>query len=293
MALEKAWGAVPATLFTADGTDAGIVTIADTAGFKVKGYAQITGNSPLGPIQVQIQRVISPTQLIVGPVGSFISPSKFTDISAYTVLLGSNISFPEQPKNKIKPDDIEQAVYESDPTVANRSVLVDQYGDFYSLNNPVPIIFDGTVEIGEVEVRGTNGNFLEPNTDGSINVVIENAPTSNSQVVSTYNEIVSVASGMTTTIVTYTVPVGKEAVLQRCPVSGDNIARYDLLINNVVQDTVRTMFGADLTQLFDFTSGNDSGLVLNAGDVVKIQVLHNRPSLGMFESRIQVLEITL
>ena len=134
---------------------------------------------------------------------------------------------------------------------------------------------------------------VKVNPDGSINVIVESIPSPNSNVVSNYSEVVNVPSGSTTVLITYTVPVGKSAILQKCPVSGDNIGRYDLLINSVVQDTVRTNFGGDLTEMFDFTSGNDSGLTLNAGDTVSIQELHNRPYTGNFNARIQVLEILL
>ena len=131
------------------------------------------------------------------------------------------------------------------------------------------------------------------NADGSINVVIENTPSSTSTVVSTYNEVLLIASGATVPIVTYTVPPATQAVLQKCPFSGENVARYDLLINGVKQDTARTMFGGDFTGEFNFTTGNDSGLILNAGDVVVVQVFNNRPLVASFEARIQVLQIPI
>jgi hypothetical protein len=152
MAVEKKWLSVTTTPFTSNGTQFGVVTVADTAGFKVKGLCFLAGNSPLTVLQLQVQRVLSPTQLIVGPPGSTPDPSNFTDISAYTVSQGAVIGFPEQSKNKIKPDDIEQATYEADPTVAWRVTLVDQYGRFYSVTNPIPIIFDGTVSIGDIAI---------------------------------------------------------------------------------------------------------------------------------------------
>jgi hypothetical protein len=82
-----------------------------------------------------------------------------------------------------------------------------------------------------------------------------------------------------------------QAVLQKAPFSGENVARYDLLINGTKQETARTMFGGDFTGEFNFTTGNTSGYLLNAGDVVSIQVFNNRPSTASFEARIQVLQI--
>ena len=50
---------------------------------------------------------------------------------------------------------------------------VDPHGNFYNDNNPLPVAFDGTVTIGDVTVVGTAPNHypLEPNADGSLNVI--------------------------------------------------------------------------------------------------------------------------
>jgi hypothetical protein len=138
MAVEKKWLAVTATPLTANGTSLGIVTIADTAGFKVKGTAFLAANT-LPVIQVQVQRVISPTQMIVGPIGSTPAPNNFTDVSAYTVALNATIGFPEQDKNNIPDKDHYIAVYEGDPTVADRVIPVDQYGQKYTRANTFPV----------------------------------------------------------------------------------------------------------------------------------------------------------
>jgi len=138
MAVEKKWLAVTATPLTADGTSLGIVTVANTEGFKVKGTAFLAANT-LPVIQVQIQRVISPTQMIVGPIGSTPSPSNFINVSAYTVALNATIGFPEQDKNNIPDKDHYIAVYEGDPTVADRVIPVDQYGQKYTKANTFPV----------------------------------------------------------------------------------------------------------------------------------------------------------
>jgi hypothetical protein len=291
MAVEKKWLAVPATPFTADGTQFGVVTIADTNGFKVKGDAYIAA-SGLPLLQVQIQRVISSTTLIVGHPGTTPQPNHFINISAYTVVSGAVIGFPEQDKNKIKADDIDQAVYEADPTVAIRVIPVDPYGALVGPDNPLPVAFDGTITVGEVEIKGSpSGDLLNVNADGSINVNIVESPVTGQTVRSFYNQVVNIVEGVETTLVSYTVPPGYTAVLERASVSGENIARYDVLYNSALFDTRRTMFGGDLTSDFDYTTGTSNGLVLNAGDNIIIQVLHNRPYVGTFNARLQVLEI--
>ncbi len=329
MAIEKSWAAVPPQLFTANGTTAGVVTIANTAGFKVKQVVTIANGVPsTQEIQVQVRRVLSPGQLIVGPIPQSLQPpykqegasllSRRVDISAYTVAAGAYIYAGELPKVILPIPDIAQAVYEQEPTCAIRTTGVDQYGNFYTDTNPFPVAFDGTISIGDVsiveggntmtvnndgsinvdatienpiEIKGTTGNILTVNADGSINVNVVETPVSGQTVKSIYNQVVNIASGVETTLVTYTVPVGYTAVLERASVSGENIARYDILYNSALFDTRRTMFGGDLTSDFDYTTGTSNGFVLQAGDTLIVQVLHNRPYVGTFNARLQVLEI--
>jgi hypothetical protein len=312
MALERKWSAVAPQAFTADGTTFGLITVASTIGFKVKASAYLLTTSGT-KLAVQIKRVNSCTQLIVGTINNAqLGQWPPLDISAFTVASGASIGQEEQDKNNIPPDDHYKAIYEADPIVADRVILVDECGDFYDSNNPIPIIFDGDVNVGNVRITacdndplpgdkhssiriaGTNcDNELVVNADGSINVNLTDTPSPGSSVVSKYNEIIALASNATATIVSYTVPPFKQSVLQRVHFSGENIGRYDLKVNGVTQDTAHTMFGADLTGEFEFSTGNDSGLLLNAGDVVLIQVNNPRPYIANYEARIQVLEITL
>lgn len=145
MAFEKSWNTVPPTPLTADGTSLGVITISDTNGFKVKGLAQLSNTAGL-KLVVQINQVLSPTVMIVGKPGS--SPSAtagglasgaVVDVSAFTVASGATIGFGMQPKNKIKPDDIEQATYECDPTVGVRVIPVDPYGSLIGPTNPLSV----------------------------------------------------------------------------------------------------------------------------------------------------------
>lgn len=292
--IELKWSPVSPQALTADGSAQGLVQLADTAGFYTKQIACLKGTALPDKI-VQVKRVLSPTLLIVGTNDGRIASWLPLDITGYTLASGATIQAGLQDRTALPPEkEHYSAIYESDPVVADRIVQVDKHGNFYDKNNPMPIIFDGTVSIGDVAiVDPDNGNHIKVNSDGSINVIVEDRPSPNIVVVSTYNEIVAVPAGATSTIVTYTVPVGKQAILQRCPVSGDNVARYDLQINGASEDTLRTMFGGDLTGQFDFTSGNESGLVLNPGDIITVSVIHQRPFPGTFEARIQVVEFLM
>jgi hypothetical protein len=145
---------------------------------------------------------------------------------------------------------------------------------------------------------GGPGPYLKVNSDGSINVNANGSlnvatsavPVSNATVKSIYNEVLAVASGLTTQVVSYTVPVGKTSVLQLGAASGENIAKFILQINGVTQDIARTMFAGPFNIQFQFETGNTSGFLLNTGDVATIQVLHNRSYTGDFNGRLQVLE---
>jgi hypothetical protein len=291
MAFERQWPSVAPQLLTADGGTLGQVQIADTRGFKVGMKAVIAAvGSP--NLTVQIKRVLSETLILVGPVGSPYSRAEWTNISAYTIAASAYIFAESQEKTKVPANDREEATYDQEPTVAWRSVLVDQLGRYYESANPMPVVFEGSISIGAVEVKGTNGNFLEPNNDGSLNVNVVTTPASNIATKSVFNEISAVASGSQTQIVFYTVPLSKTAVLQRIVVSGENIARFDVYLNAQPFDAQRTYFGGSLNASFDFTTGNSNGIGLASGDTISVKVIHNRPSTASFNGRIQVLEIT-
>lgn len=171
MALEKKWNAVPPQALTVDGNTFGYAVVADTAGFKTKQAAYLK-NSANQTLAVQVKRVLSSTTLIVGAIDQKIASWTPLDISAWTIASGAVIGAEEQDKIANPTDgDHYKAIYESDPIVADRVISVDKYGQFYDKNNPVPVIFDGTIAIGEVEVIGPSGHLLDPNTDGSVKTV--------------------------------------------------------------------------------------------------------------------------
>jgi hypothetical protein len=292
MAFEKNWAAVSPQAFTADGNIFGQITLANTAGFRVKQSAYLK-NTAGATLPVQVKRVLSSTTLVVGLIDNNIASWKPLDISTWTVASGAVIGAESQDKKaNPSPDDHYRAVYEADPVVADRVIFVDQYGNFYDANNPLPIAFDGTISIGDVVIHGTNGNTIEPNADGSINVNIINTPVAGNTVVNRYAEANAVVSGATTTVVQYTLPLIKTSgVLQRISVSGENIAKWTVFINAAQIDTRRTFYGSSLSEYFEFITGGSDGVVLAPGDQVTVKVLHNSPYVGDFEGRIQVLEI--
>lgn len=289
MALERKWPAIPARLLTADGNAFGLIQIADTAEFRTKQKIGLKSNT-LSPTAYQVKEVISSTQLIVGPIDNKVGRENFSDVSMWTVADGATIHAVEQDKNQIPDKDHYLAVYESDPVVADRVILVDKYGNKYGEGNPLPIAFDGTVAVGNVTITDDGGDELQINSDGSINVVIVPSVSGNSIVRNKYGAVAGLAANTQTTVVSYTVPPGRASILQRAVASGENIAKYDVLINGIVQSTLRTYFAGGFNAEFEFTTGQNNGIVLEAGDVVLLRVIHQRPQLADFDGRIQIYE---
>jgi hypothetical protein len=134
MAVERKLAEIGPLLFTSNGTTSGVVTVADTKGFKVKARVTISATS-LPNLNLEIKRVLSKTQLIVGAPGNILFK---TDISLYTVALNSTIHQPEQDRPGIPTEQHERAVYEEEPTLAKRVFIVDEYGNPYDIDNPFP-----------------------------------------------------------------------------------------------------------------------------------------------------------
>lgn len=141
---------------------------------------------------------------------------------------------------------------------------------------------DDSIKIG----NGT-GDFLAVNPDGSINV---NVLTFQGIYRSTFNEISSVSSGSLTNIVTYTVPAGKFAYLQRIDYGGTNIATYEIWVDGIKINKRRTYFSGDLSGSLQFDSTISNGYLLTAGQILYLKVIHDRPIVGDFEGRLQLVE---
>src|ERR1039457_2792413 len=131
MAIEQKWPAVPPVLFTSDGSLYGQISIVTAKGLKVKQKVVLAATSQPN-LECRVIRVINPTTIKVGlvnpPQGQWF---KGIDVSAYTVSLGAYLYAGEEDKVLPKTDDMDRATYDQEPTVAWRSVLVDQFGDYY------------------------------------------------------------------------------------------------------------------------------------------------------------------
>ena len=149
MAIERSWERQGPVAFTANGGQDGLVTVSSVECFKVKQRVSIYSTTQPSII-LEIKRVLSYTQLEVGPIRDTTHPAKpqhniksRADISAYTVADSAFIVAQEQSKTKIPDRDIIQAVYEHEPTTAIRTTLVDKIGNFYNKTNRIPVDISG------------------------------------------------------------------------------------------------------------------------------------------------------
>lgn len=185
------------------------------------------------------------------------------------------------PLSRRDPGQILQAVYDGDESLNVNATVTATIGTVeVSINDT-----DDSIKVGN-----GSGTFVAVNNDGSLNVNIVNGSQTTFTPKSIFNEILSLGTGMTIILVTYTVPFATKAILQIADVSGENIAQYDAYINLDKIDTKRTYFGGGLNTNFNFIAGENEGLMLNSGDEVLLRVTHNRPDLANFNGRIQVLE---
>jgi hypothetical protein len=303
MIYEKRWKAVSPRTFTSSGTSLGVVSISSTKGFYVKQkvLVQQAGVSTA----FQVQEVLSKTQLVLGPVGSDLK--QVSDLSAYTT--AATIRADKQTRPAIEAKEYERAVFEEEPVVAKRVVLVDEVGDKYAKDNPLPVqLSDGSINIGTVNaelevqlshkddtpnpgdvadsVRIGDGTYeLDVNPDGSINVNVQNSSGGN-DVISEFAEITSVPLSTMTDILTYTVPAGFTLKLAKIEVSGSNIATYEVTVDGTLEARKRTWFSGPISETFNFETAAAGGFPVLAGSVIKVRVIHGRPMLGDFEARL-------
>ena len=189
--LEKRLIAVSPQSFIADGGSDGLISVNDTSLFKVKQEVIITATSLPTLDQIEIKRIINSNVMFVGPKGGNIDSR--INVSAYTLILSAKISANEQKRPSIPFEEYTRAVYDEEPIVADRVVSVDKHGQYYTVDNPLPVqLSDGSLNIGtvnaELEVQlshkdgypntgdvadsvriGDGTETLAINADGSIN----------------------------------------------------------------------------------------------------------------------------
>lgn len=197
---EKRWPVISPQAFTVDGTTSGIVTIAATTDcFKVKQKIRIKSTAE-PTLNLQVNEVLSDTQIRVGPLNKSILCSE--DISVYLVADSAIVEAPEQARVSIPATEHERAVYEEEPTVAKRTILVDKFGNLITDTNPLPV--DATIMVGNIDIRRLTHEDDDP-TLGDIHDSIRIGDGTNLQQVTTQLDartVDTLHSGATSTVIT-------------------------------------------------------------------------------------------
>ena len=150
----KIWEAIFPRSFTANGTTNGIVTIASTQCF-YQWQRVIVKATSLPNKSLEIKRILSLTQMVVGPVDQV--ANRYSALDLYTVGLGASIEAPEQNFGvDYTEGDVFPAVYENHPIAALRSILVDCSGQHYNAVNPFPVTIKDLVVNADVRVKITH-----------------------------------------------------------------------------------------------------------------------------------------
>lgn len=155
MAFEKSWATVPVQLLISNGTVDGQLQIADAFSLRVGRKLLLKSNTQPTTIVI-VKRVINKTTFFVGRPHNNINDR--VDVSAFLVADGASISNPEpyQPRPSIGNEDFSRAVFEEEPAVALRTVMVNRGGEFIGSdpNSPFYVqLSDGSVNIGTVNAE--------------------------------------------------------------------------------------------------------------------------------------------
>lgn len=177
MAIEKKWEAFPSVAFSANGTVDGIVTIPLTFGLYTKQKILLKSNTQGGKA-LEIKRVLSSTQVVVGPDGAKLDV--VSDVSAFTTADSATLEAAEQPRPSIPLQEHERAVYEEEPVVAKRVILVDQLGEKYNDSNRLPVDAQVSVVVPPVSVdldafSATPDNVLMVGTEDGTKTGVKHA----------------------------------------------------------------------------------------------------------------------
>jgi hypothetical protein len=136
-------------------------------------------------------------------------------------------------------------------------------------------------------VADSTGTIINPGTDESLQEIVAlltaPLPGVNGAPHHSFGEVVAVASGIPTDVVTYTVPAGKTLYLRHVAFSGSNVSTFWIDIDGSVQARKRTYF-TEYNGDFFFEGDSGHGLKVNAGQTITVVAEHSRPSLGDFDA---------
>lgn len=164
-----------------------------------------------------------------------------------------------------------------------------------SQGNELDVQPDGSINVNvinpiDIEISAADGdniaisdgvNTLTVNPDGTISVHV--IPGVGGAIVNEYNEITSVPAAVLSNILTYTALANGK--IKQVNVAGSNKGVYTIEIASSVVDKAYTYF-TEFNHEFDC----GEGLSVSLGQQILVRVIHNRPFLGDFNARLQFIE---
>lgn len=121
-----------------------------------------------------------------------------------------------------------------------------------------------------VGIKDTAGNALTSSNNALDVNVISTTPSFPQETLSLFFEVSGVATGASSTILTYTVPVGQTLYLNKVLISGNNISTFDLDFNSVTNARKRLTYTV-FNETFDYSlNGNIGGYQLTTGTIVTV-----------------------
>lgn len=166
MAYERHWEEAPERPISSDGGVDGSVTLSDLSGFYVKQQVTLKSNAVTSRVY-QVKKIdVYNSKIFLGDVGKPIG--QLSDLSDFTLADSATIKAEKQPKNTVPKDDQAQGTYETEPVVARRVVLVDEKGQKYTDDNPLPTSATLVGDSTPVEVLVLNIPLASANTDYTV-----------------------------------------------------------------------------------------------------------------------------
>jgi hypothetical protein len=109
---------------------------------------------------------------------------------------------------------------------------------------------------------------------------------------SEYQEAVAVATGVETNILVFVVPASPLFHAVRFEFGGGNIGTYKLYFDTDVKAQYITWWNTGMNGSWELKSGISGGLVVPGGTTIKVTILHNRPYVANFYSRMEYVLIS-
>jgi len=136
------------------------------------------------------------------------------------------------------------------------------------ITNPIPLTVDLNKDDDSISIWSSSGTPTIPiyaEDPIEVSIVDDSEPLE-----FTYNEVLTVPRLVETTLVDYTVPIGKEFLFTTGRATGDTDAEFYLQVDGVTKDGARTSW-EERTAKFDITQGS---LRVSGGSVIRIRVYH-------------------